>query len=112
MAGVKYLISRLITYPITEHSKVVEVKAIEQMLKVNNYGYLNVQDQIKRVQRPLMPPIKHDNKRNKWATFTYIGKETKSITKLFKDQNINIAYSTTMLMTVNVLVMRLFFNHF
>jgi hypothetical protein len=49
-ACVKYLINRLKTYPITEHNKVAEVKAIEQMLKVNNYGYLNVQDQIKRAQ--------------------------------------------------------------
>jgi hypothetical protein len=94
-AGVKYLINRLITYHITEHNKVAEVKTAEQMLKVNNYGDLNVQDQIKWAQRRSVPPIKHYiNNRNKWATFTYTAKETKSITKLFKDQNINIAYST------------------
>jgi hypothetical protein len=95
MAGVKYLINRLINYPITEHNKVAEVKTIEQMLKVNNYGHLNAQDQIKRAQQRSTPPIKHDiNNRNKWAIFTYIGKETKSINKLFKDQNINIDCST------------------
>jgi hypothetical protein len=30
----------------------------------------------------------------KWATFTYIGKETRAITKLFKNTNIHIAYKT------------------
>jgi hypothetical protein len=33
-------------------------------------------------------------KKKKWATFTYNGKETKQITKLFKDTNIKIAYKT------------------
>jgi hypothetical protein len=30
----------------------------------------------------------------KWATFTYIGKQTRFITKLFKNTNIKIAYKT------------------
>jgi hypothetical protein len=30
----------------------------------------------------------------KWANFAYIGKETKFITKLFKDYNIGIDYHT------------------
>jgi hypothetical protein len=30
----------------------------------------------------------------KWATFTYIGKETRAITKLFKNTNLHIAYKT------------------
>jgi hypothetical protein len=30
----------------------------------------------------------------KWATFTYIGKETRKITKLFKDTKIEIAFRT------------------
>jgi hypothetical protein len=42
-----------------------------------------------------MPPIKQDtNNQKKWAIFTNIDRETKFITKLFRDQNINIAYST------------------
>jgi regulator of PEP synthase PpsR (kinase-PPPase family) len=95
MSGFNYLINRLITYPMTEHNKITEVKTTEHMLEVNNYCYLNLHDQIKCAQRRLMQPIKHDiNNQKKWATFAYIGRETKSITKLFKDQNINIVYST------------------
>jgi hypothetical protein len=45
--------------------------------------------------------IKHNNKNTsqqhqttKWATFTYNGKETKEIAKLFKETNIKIAFRT------------------
>jgi hypothetical protein len=30
----------------------------------------------------------------KWANFTYVGKETKFITKLFREHNIGIAFRT------------------
>jgi hypothetical protein len=32
--------------------------------------------------------------KQKWVTFTYIGKETRTITRLFKNTNIRIAYKT------------------
>ena len=32
--------------------------------------------------------------KTKWTTFTYIGPQTKFITKIFKNTNINIAYKT------------------
>jgi len=36
----------------------------------------------------------HNVQKQKWAKFTYIGKETRFITKLFKDTNIRIAFTT------------------
>ena len=30
----------------------------------------------------------------KWAKFTYVGRETKFITKLFKNSSVNISYTT------------------
>jgi hypothetical protein len=35
-----------------------------------------------------------DNIKN-WATFTYIGRKTRSITKIFKTTNLKIAFKTT-----------------
>jgi hypothetical protein len=35
-----------------------------------------------------------DPQHQKWATFTYIGKETRKITKLFKDTKLKIAFRT------------------
>jgi regulator of PEP synthase PpsR (kinase-PPPase family) len=34
------------------------------------------------------------NTQHRWATFTYIGKETTYITKLFKHTNLKITYRT------------------
>jgi hypothetical protein len=33
-------------------------------------------------------------KKNKWAKFTYVGRETRCITKLFRNTNVKIAYTT------------------
>jgi hypothetical protein len=45
--------------------KTAEVETIEHMLKVNNYCYQKQHDQIKRVQRRPMPPIKQDTNNKK-----------------------------------------------
>jgi hypothetical protein len=67
---------------------------IDHLLKVNGYHHLNVRELIRR--RKQHQPTEKDKSHNqkKWANFTYFGKETKFITKLFKDFNINISYRT------------------
>jgi hypothetical protein len=35
-----------------------------------------------------------DNKKIHWVKFTYIGKETRAITKAFRNTNVNITFST------------------
>jgi hypothetical protein len=37
---------------------------------------------------------RQDNQRHKWAKLTYIGKETRFITKLFKNTYVKIAFTT------------------
>jgi hypothetical protein len=51
---------------------------------------LNTQKQEKIEEEPTQEP-----KKKKWVTFTYMGKETMYITKLFKKFNMNIAWQTT-----------------
>jgi len=36
----------------------------------------------------------HNVQKQKWTKFTYIGKETRFITNLFKDTNVRIAFTT------------------
>jgi hypothetical protein len=38
--------------------------------------------------------ININKNQNKWAVFTYVGKETGFITKLFKEFNVNISFRT------------------
>jgi regulator of PEP synthase PpsR (kinase-PPPase family) len=35
-----------------------------------------------------------DNRKKKWAKFTYIGRETRYITKLFKNTKVKVMYTT------------------
>jgi len=36
-----------------------------------------------------------DNQQKRWAKFTYIGRETRHITKLFRNTNIKVVYIPT-----------------
>jgi hypothetical protein len=80
------------TYPISEEAKRKELNTIKNTLENNKYD---------RNKSKTQPNAKKQNTNNepqhmktKWATFTYTGKETKQITKLFKVTHIKIAYKT------------------
>jgi hypothetical protein len=73
------------TYPISTHNKQQEMQHINKILK-NNYP--------QNIQKYNNKKHTHIPQKTKWATFTYIGKETRTITKLFKKSNIHIAFKT------------------
>lgn len=85
-AGINYLINRMNSYPITPKNKTQEKYIINQML--TNNGYKQLETYQKQKQTP------HNNENTKWATFTYFGPATRTITKLFRNTNIKIAYKT------------------
>jgi hypothetical protein len=99
-AGINYLINRIITYPITNCNIDIEEQAINHLLKINEYHYLNVKNLIRRKQLRAKedngkPKNKNLNKNhNKWAIFACTSKDTRFITKLFKEFNINISFRT------------------
>jgi hypothetical protein len=76
MSSINYLLNRVNTYPISNEAKKKELNIIKNTLHNNKY---NTDPQH---QKP------------EWATFTYSGKETRKITKLFKDTKIKIAFRT------------------
>jgi hypothetical protein len=63
-------------------------------LKVNGYHHQNARELIRRRKQHRPTEKDKNHKQKKWANFTYIGKETKFITKLFEDFIINISYRT------------------
>jgi hypothetical protein len=85
MSSINYLINRMHTYPMN-----VEARDTEKTHN-NEYNTDIIQKKLKQKQNPHTDT---QNKKTKWVTFTYNGKETKKITKLFKDTTIKIAYST------------------
>jgi hypothetical protein len=91
ISGINYLINR-ITYSISEHNINKEKQITDHLLKVNGYDHLNTDDLIRR--RKQRQPTEKDKNQNqkKLDNFTHVGKETKLITKLFLDYNINIYF--------------------
>jgi hypothetical protein len=80
------------TYPISKKHKTHKLQYIKTILNNNNYPpqtYQNIKTKIKNNNR-----TPDTTQKQKFATFTYIGTETRIITNLFKNTNIPIAYRT------------------
>jgi uncharacterized protein (UPF0335 family) len=86
-AAIRHMINRMNTYRLNEDTKNQELQIIEQIANSNGFDATIVQHINK-------PKQKRDNQDNKelWAKFTYIGKGIRTITKLFKDTPIRVAY--------------------
>jgi len=87
LAAVRYLTNRMNTYWLNSANREKERNTIKHILQNSKYetSIMNI------------PPKTPGNKSpvgSKWAKFTYIGKETKYITKLFKNSSFNISYTT------------------
>jgi hypothetical protein len=76
------------TYSLNKADKEEEKNTIKHVISNNKYDTAI----INKLKTP--NNNKKQESRNKWAKFTYIGKETKFITKLFKDSPINITFTT------------------
>jgi hypothetical protein len=106
IAGLNYLINRLTSCPITENNSQKEVNTINHPLKVNGYhhtdtstlvtvnGYHHTDTNTLVTRRQQYKKENNDTVSNKWAVFTYTGKDTKFVTKLFKEFKVNVSYRT------------------
>jgi hypothetical protein len=80
----------MVTYELNHENKEKEKNTIQHILHMNKFD-ISLADKLthtpfKREEQPL--------KDKKWANFTYIGHETKYITKLFKDSAIKATFTT------------------
>jgi hypothetical protein len=88
LAAIRYLHNRKDTFPISSEYKQEETKVINTIMY--NNGYTTNTMIHKRRQQTKTPA----ETTKKWAVFTYIGKETRIISRLFRNTNIHIAYKT------------------
>jgi hypothetical protein len=93
VASINYLINRVHTYPITNEEKTKELNIIQDTLYNNEYNNKNLNISNSRNHKQ-NKNTSQKHQTTKWATFTYYGKRTKEITKLFKETNIKIAFRT------------------
>jgi len=77
------------TYQLSHFDEKKEKNIIQQIITNNKYDP-PVLDKIKLKKKQ----TKQDTEKYKWAKFTYIGRETLFITKIFKDSNIKVTFST------------------
>jgi hypothetical protein len=88
LSAIRFLHNRNNSYPTSTRSKQKEQQIIQHILHTNNYNPHTT---------PKLTEHTTDIQQNttkKWAKFTYIGKETRFITKLFKKTDIRITYTT------------------
>jgi len=86
--AIRYYCNRLETYKLTPGSRQKEKDNIQQILANKKYDAHSIEKFHKEKRQ------RQNEQKQKWAKFTYIGKETRFITKLFKSTNVKIAFTT------------------
>jgi hypothetical protein len=88
-ASINYLMNRVNTYTITNEAKTRELNIIQDTLNNNEYNN-NVSIRHSKNENNKNTSLQHQ--KTKWDIFTYSGKETKKITKPFKEAQLKIAF--------------------
>jgi hypothetical protein len=94
MFGINCLLNRLHTYPITERAKDAKMNTIKNILCNNKYDTNLIKKLPTQKKRKQNTHTDTQDQKTKWVTFTYSGKETRIITKLFQDMNLKVAFHT------------------
>ena len=89
-AAIRFLYNRLNSYQLLREEYQHEENIIHNIL--HNNGFLIQRQKLKQKHSQSQSTQPHNPK--KWCTFTYTGKETSFITKIFKHANLQIAYRT------------------
>jgi hypothetical protein len=84
-AAIRYLTNRMNTHNLSAVKK--KSNASKHILCHNKYD-------ISILNRFFKSENKRKRNKTKWTKFTYVGKETKFITKLFNDSSVKIAFTT------------------
>jgi hypothetical protein len=89
-AAIRYMYNRLETYQLNHTQYNQEYNTIQNILYNNQFPLqTHIHPQRKHHQNTTTTEPQPQNK--KWTKFTYIGKETNIITKIFKNTNLHIA---------------------
>ena len=91
-AAIRYLYNKLHTYNLHDHEYRTEENTIHNIMFNNAFQIPpKTKPHLKKITTPNIPKT---TSTKKWATFTYIGKETTYITNLLKNTDLKIAMRT------------------
>jgi hypothetical protein len=88
-----YLINRIDKYPLSIENNKIELNIIRQIAKENDYSH-SILKRKQDTSTTINTPHENNQIEKKLVTFTYTGKETRHITKLFKNTIVKTAYRT------------------
>ena len=92
-AALRYYQKRIETYQLSPENRMKEKETIQQILANNKYDTKQIEKTHKKKEKK--DYIQKQKQKQIWAKFTYIGKETRFITKLFKNTNVRVAFTTS-----------------
>jgi hypothetical protein len=95
-AAIKFLYNRLNTYQLHKPEYTQELNIIQNIIHNNQFPIQTYQTNRTHTSTFKDPPSQATDTQQpaKWCTFTYTGRETRTITKLFKHTNLKIALRT------------------
>ena len=88
IAAIRYLNNRMISYQLPPEGVIKEHNKIKRILENNKYDTSILKTLNNKNQK------KRNDERTQWAKFTYTRKGTRIITKLFKNTNIKVSFTT------------------
>ena len=93
MAAIRYFYDRLHKYEPSSENREKESKTLQQILVHNGYD----DSTLRNLSNKKTANLENKSNRKQWVKFTYIGKETRAITKAFRNTSVNISLSTNTL---------------
>ena len=88
MATIRYFYNRLNQYQLSPENTEKENNIILQILHNNGYDASTTKKIYKKTKN-----IEKEEKKGRWVKFTYVSKETRAISKVFKNTNVNVTFS-------------------
>jgi hypothetical protein len=92
MAAIRYFYNRMNKYHLSPENLEKENHILQQILYNNGY-YISAAKNLPNVKKANTEK-KDKGKKIHWVKFTHIGKETRAVTKAFRNTNVNITFST------------------
>jgi hypothetical protein len=94
LAAIRYFVNRIHTYDLDHTQKQKEINTVKDIIGNNKYNESTLLKVQKKREQRMISDEQKQNQNQKWIKFTYIGKETWFVTKLFKNTRLKGAYTT------------------
>jgi hypothetical protein len=91
-SAIRFLINRMEEYPLNNHKQEKELHTIQQILQANHYNNNNIR--IHKTNQSTQRHNPEEHKKKKRAIFTYVGPQTRTITKILHKAGLNTAFTT------------------